>query len=386
VTNNTTSSDEDDLRELYDESPCGYISWLPDGTITRVNRAILAWTGYTSDELLDGKKLQDLLPVPQKIYYETHYAPLLQIQGFIKEVALELLCRGRDPLPVLVNSRFHPAAERRVAHVRGIFFDATDRRRYERHLLDARRSLEETVMVRTSELESQITEKEAAEESLKQLTSKLLQLRDDERRRIARDLHDSAGQLLAGATMNLELALKEKSALSREASRALNECGDLIRETLKEIRIVSYLLHPPLLDESGLQSALEWFLEGFSKRSGVEAHLVIDEDFGRLPMDMETAIFRIIQESMTNVHRHSGSKTAMVRLSRTLQEIIAEIRDEGVGIPAELSQGVGLRGMRERVRQFRGSLDIKSSHPGTRLTARFPAPIGDWSSDSIPFS
>jgi PAS domain S-box-containing protein len=384
VTTKPTSAGED-LQELYDESPCGYLSWLPDGTITRVNGTLLTWTGYTREELLGGK-LQDLLPVPQKIYYETHYAPLLQIQGFIKEVALELLCRGRDPLPVLVNSRFHPAADGRAARVRGIFFDATDRRRYERHLLEARRSLEETVKLRTAELERQITEKETAEESLKQLTSKLLQLRDDERRRIARDLHDSAGQLLAGANMNLEVALKEKSALSPEASGALGECGDLIRETLKEIRIVSYLLHPPLLDEAGLRSALEWFLDGFSKRSGIEAHLIIDEDFGRLPMDMETAIFRIIQESMTNVHRHSGSKTASVKLSRTYQEISVEIWDEGIGIPAELSQGVGLRGMRERVRQFKGSLDIESNDPGTRLTARFAMPTGDRSSEATPFS
>ena len=378
--------DVEDLQELYDESPCGYLSWLPDGTITRANRTLLKWTGYSRDEMLAGKKLQDLLPVPQKIYYETHYAPLLQIQGYINEVALDLLCRGRDPLPVLVNSKLHQASEGSGVHVRGAFFDATDRRRYERQLLEARRGLEENIKARTAELERQIVEKETAEESLKQLTSKLLQLRDDERRRIARDLHDSAGQLLAGATMNLELVLKEKATLSPKAAAALDECGDLIRQTLKEIRIVSYLLHPPLLDEAGLRAALEWFLDGFSKRSGIRTHLEIAEDFGRLPMDLETAIFRIIQESMTNVHRHSDSKTANVKLSRTSEEVTVEIRDKGVGIPAELSQGVGLRGMRERVRQFRGSLDIESNSPGTRLVVRFPVPTGDWSNEAVPFS
>jgi PAS domain S-box-containing protein len=385
VTTRPTQPDED-LQEFYDESPCGYLSWLPDGTITRANRTLLTWTGYTSDQLLGVKKLQDLLPVPQKIYYETHYAPLLQLQGYANEVALELLRKGRNPLPVLVNSKLYPASEGRTAHVRGIFFDATERRRYERQLLDARRGLEETVNARTAELERQVVEKQATEESLKQLTSRLLQLRDDERRRIARDLHDSAGQLLAGANMNLEITLQEKSLLSPKASAALDECSDLIQQTLKEIRIVSYLLHPPLLDESGLQSALEWFLDGFSKRSGIVTHLGIDRDFGRLPMDMETAIFRIIQESMTNVHRHSGSKTAAVRLSRTPQEITVEIRDEGVGIPRELSQGVGLRGMRERVRQFHGSLEVVSDNPGTRLTARFPVPVGDPSSGAVPIS
>ena len=217
--------------------------------------------GYTSEQLLGVKKLQDLLPIPQKIYYETHYAPLLQLQGYANEVALELLHRGSDPLPVLVNSKLHPASEGRTAHVRGIFFDATERRRYERQLLDARRGLEETVKARTAELERQVVEKQATEESLKQLTSRLLQVGDDERRRIARDLHDSAGQLLAGANMNLEITLQEQSLLSPKASAALDECSDLIQQTLKEIRIVSYLLHPPLLDESGLQSALEWILE-----------------------------------------------------------------------------------------------------------------------------
>jgi signal transduction histidine kinase len=373
VTTKTPPSDEE-LLELYDEAPCGYLSWLPDGTITRVNQTLLAWTDHTRDELLAGKKLQDLLPVPQKIYYETHYAPLLQIQGFVKEVALELLCSGRAPLPVLVNSKLHPASGNRRAEIRGVFFDATDRRRYEQHLLDSRRSLEETVKSRTAELERQIAERETAEESLKELTSKLLRMRDDERRRIASDLHDSAGQLLSGAAMSIALALNEKKSLTPQAARALDDCNDLIRQTLQEIRVVSYLLHPPLLDEAGLRSALLWFLDGFSKRSGIETQLTIAEDFGRLPMDMETAIFRIIQESMTNVHRHSQSKTAAVTLSRTAHEIIVEIQDQGVGIPTELAQGVGLRGMRERVRQFRGSLSIAPTHPGTQILVQLPVP------------
>ena len=377
---------DEDLRELYDESPCGHLSWLPDGTITRVNQTFLSWTGYTRDQLLSGSRLQDLLAVPQKIYYETHYAPLLQIQGYVKEVAFELICRGHDPLPVLVNSKLHLASGDHEAHVRGIFFDATDRRRYERQLLDSRRSLEEMVKTRTGELERQVAERESAEQSLKELTSKLLQLRDDERRRIARDLHDSTGQLLSAIAMNLDLISKEQAALSPKASKSLAECDDLVREALKEIRIVSYLLHPPLLDEAGLRSALEWFLDGFSKRSNIQANLQMDRDFGRLPMAMETAIFRIIQECMTNVHRHSASKTATVKLTRTPEEIVVEVRDGGVGIPVELAQGVGLRGMRERVGQFHGSMEILPNHPGTRLIARLPAPVGDWSDEAVPFS
>ena len=381
-----TKLSDEEIHELYEESPCGYLSWLPDGTITRVNQTFLTWTGYTRDELLSEKKLQDLLPVPQRIYYETHYAPLLKIQGYVKEVALELICRERDPLPVLVNSKYHPASSHHSAHVKGVFFDATDRRLYERQLLESRRSLEEIVRNRTAELERQVAERETAEESLKQLTSRLLRLRDDERRRLARDLHDSAGQLLSATAMNLDLVVKENASLSPVASKSLAECVDLVRETLKEIRVVSYLLHPPLLDEAGLRSALEWFLDGFSKRSEIQAQLLIDDDFGRLPMDMETAIFRIIQECMTNVHRHSGSKTATVKLSRTPAEIVVEVCDDGVGIPAESSQGVGLRGMRERVRQFHGSMAIEPNNPGTRLIARMPAPAGDWSHQAVPFS
>jgi signal transduction histidine kinase len=174
--------------------------------------------------------------------------------------------------------------------------------------------------------------------------------------------------------MSIALALNEKKSLSAQAALGLDDCNDLIRQTLQEIRVVSYLLHPPLLDEAGLRSALLWFLDGFSKRSGIETQLTIAEDFGRLPMDMETAIFRIIQESMTNVHRHSQSKTAAVTLSRTAHEIIVEIQDQGVGIPTELAQGVGLRGMRERVRQFRGSLSIAPTHPGTQILVQLPVP------------
>ncbi len=144
---------------------------------------------------------------------------------------------------------------------------------------------------------------------------------DVERRRIARDLHDSAGQLLTAVSIDLSLVNQQTSDMSPRAAEALSEAADLVQQTIKEIRIASHLLHPPLLDESGLASALSEYLEGFSERAGIKMELVIPEEFGRLSIDLETGLFRIVQECLTNIHRHSGSKIGQIRLTRSCDEI-----------------------------------------------------------------
>jgi signal transduction histidine kinase len=231
----------------------------------------------------------------------------------------------------------------------------------------------------TAELQAQIAERKLAEESLVELTGRLLRLRDEEQRRVARELHDSVGQLLVAMSMNHGRALAEKH-LSLVAAKAISENTALLAQVSREIRTISHLLHPPLLDEVGLAPGVREFLEGFAERSRMEVRFEIAEDFGRLPRDLETALFRIVQEGLTNVHRHSESRTVTVRIVRSSDEVSVAIADAGRGISkqkiseieAGRSSGVGLRGMRERVRQLGGSFRIRSTDKGTIVVTRLP--------------
>ena len=202
-------------------------------------------------------------------------------------------------------------------------------------------------------------------------------MQDDERRHIARELHDSAGQLIAALSMNLA-GINQRAKQNPSLAEALEDTQNLVQQLNKEIRTTSYLLHPPLLDETGLSQAINWYMQGLMERSGLEITLDIAEDFGRLPADLELAVFRIVQESLTNIHRHSGSKTARIRLSR-IQDVLLEIQDEGKGIPAEKlaaikaqRTGVGIAGMRERIRHFKGEMDIQSKGAGATVVVKFP--------------
>jgi PAS domain S-box-containing protein len=369
----------ENAQEMYETAPCGYISTLADGMIVRVNQTLLDWTGYAREDLVSSKRLQDLLTVPGKIFYETHFAPLLQMQGRVKEIALDLVCPDRGPLPVLVNSSMQVRPNGAPSIIHNAFFDATDRTRYERDLLLARRELETEVKNRTVQLEGEVQERKRAEDDLRELTTKLLRLRDDERRRLARELHDSVGQMLAALRMNSALIEVESNFLSPRATAAVSENARWIEEISSEIRTISHLLHPPLLDEVGLKSALTWYVDGLAQRAGMKINLDISSDFGRLPEEQEVAIFRVVQECLTNVHRHSGSATASVRIAIFEETIQVEVMDQGKGISSErltelhtAGAGVGLRGMRARARQFGGSLEISSSSHGTLVTTRFP--------------
>ena len=225
-----------------------------------------------------------------------------------------------------------------------------------------------------------ITERKRAEESLRLLSGQLLHLQDQERRRIARELHDSAGQILAALGMNLSLVGSENGNIAPRAAKAIQESVGLVQELSRELRTISHLLHPPLLDEVGLASGLRSYLEGFTERSKISVDLELPEDLGRLQQDSETAIFRIVQECLTNIHRHSESPVARIRIRRTDIEVSLEVEDRGKGIPAEKRQamdsggtaGVGIRGMRERLRQLGGSLEINSNDTGTVVVARLP--------------
>ena len=222
----------------------------------------------------------------------------------------------------------------------------------------------------------------AANHRLRELTARLMQSQDDERRRIARELHDSVGQTLAALSMNLTKVETEIERLNQTA-RTIADSSTLVQEMNQEVRTISYLLHPPMLDEKGLESALRWYVDGFTQRSGIKVDLEIAKDFGRLRSELETAVFRTVQECLTNVHRHSGSKTARVRLLRTARELRLQVEDDGGGMTTEKldkvvsdgTPGVGIRGMRERLRQLGGTLEVNSSHTGTTVEVRVPPSV-----------
>jgi two-component system, NarL family, sensor kinase len=214
----------------------------------------------------------------------------------------------------------------------------------------------------------------------RELTSRLQQMQDEERRRIARELHDSVGQLLAAITMNISAVKHEAHKLSPETAKLVDDNAAMVDEISSEIRTISHLLHPPLLDEVGLPSALRWYIDGFAQRSKIEASLEMSETLVRLPQDVEIAIFRAVQECLTNIHRHSGSPSCSVKLVQEGSRLRIEIRDSGRGIPQAKqlnmpsSGGVGLRGMKERIRQLGGTLEIDSNTHGTVVSATLPLP------------
>jgi signal transduction histidine kinase len=216
---------------------------------------------------------------------------------------------------------------------------------------------------------------------LRTLSSRLIATQDEERRRIARDLHDSVGQVVALLSMNNDLIQRQINRLSPEAGEALRQNALLVEELSMEIRTITHILHPPLLDEVGLMPAIKMFAEGFAERSDVRVDLELSPEIGRLSPNMEISVFRIVQECVTNIYRHSESKTATIKIWPHPENLLnVQVCDEGKGMPSngrssvtgEGNHGVGLSGMRERVHELGGTLDIKSNGKGTIVTAALP--------------
>jgi signal transduction histidine kinase len=219
-----------------------------------------------------------------------------------------------------------------------------------------------------------------SEESLRRLTGRLLRLQDAERRKFSRELHDSLGQYLVGIKMNLELYANQRKDIH------LQEALELLDQAITETRTISHLLHPPLLDEAGLSSAAKWFVEGFAERSRIEISVDLPDDVSQLSKPMALGLFRILQEGLTNIHRHANSSKAEVQLKLFSGEVVLKIRDYGKGISPDLlnvfkkagvKSGVGLAGMRERVRELGGQLTIQSCEPGTLISVAMPLSEAD---------
>ena len=245
----------------------------------------------------------------------------------------------------------------------GTCSDIHDSKLLEKSIRDSATELERMVDIRTAEL--------------RRLSGRLMTLQDEERRRIAREIHDGLGQELAAAKMILDGILSRDPSSSTRGAAV--DASQMVDRAIKQVRTISHLLHPPLLDEVGLVSALRWYLEGLSERSGIDIHLQVDPaDLGRLKPELETAIFRIIQEALTNMFRHSGAHHGVVSLNETEGRIVVTVRDDGKGIEEQVAQlrpesvGVGIGGMRQRVKELGGALRLANANPGTIVEVVVP--------------
>jgi signal transduction histidine kinase len=242
-------------------------------------------------------------------------------------------------------------------------------------------------IVRTQDLER--IQRENVRSS-RALSARILELQDSERRRIARELHDSVGQYLVGLKINLEQLLSTRANLSAAHEKLLSETVDLTERSMMEVRTISHLLHPPLLDEVGLESATRWYADGFAKRCALKVSLHLDHISNRLPREVELALFRVLQESLTNVHRHASAKSIEVILTCSTGHIVLSVIDDGRGISSEVltrfrsgrASGVGLAGMRERLAELDGTLEVEQRSRGTAVRATVP--IAECASEPTP--
>jgi len=333
-------------RSLIEASLDPLVTISPQGKITDVNRATERVTGSSRGELI-GTDVSDYFTDPEKA--RAGYQQVFRA-GWVQDYELEVQHRDGHVTPVVYNaSVYRDEAGQEI----GVFAAARD-----------------------------ITERKRMEEELRQLSGHLLEAQDEERRRIARELHDSTSQNLAAIALNLGL-IKESDSTDEERRKCLEESISLTELSLNEIRNLSYLLHPPLLDEMGLSSALEYYVDGFSRRSGISVALEISPELGRLPKDAERTLFRVVQESLTNMLRHAGSSTARIAIARNPEGVVLEVADRGHGILTSSADkpggtparsGVGIPGMRERVRLLGGRLEIDSGAQGTTVRATLPFP------------
>jgi signal transduction histidine kinase len=282
------------------------------------------------------------------------------------------------------NRRKHLRLNQSIAE---LTTEAAHRMKAESLLKEAHEQLERRVEQRTGELtqalsmlQSEMEIRKEAEAQLRQLSVRLMTMQDEERRRIARDLHDTTGQTLSALKMTIS-SLQHWADGTPGISRLIGDLNALTDEALREIRTTSYLLHPPLLDEAGFASAARWFVEGFSKRSNIEVDCDISRQSERLSRECELVLFRVLQESLTNVHRHSGASAAIVTLAIDQGRLELQISDNGSGMDqTKLAQvdepgrqlGVGIVGMRERVRKLGGHLELQSGKAGTKVRVSLP--------------
>jgi PAS domain S-box-containing protein len=366
------------FRRLSEANPFGTVIGDLHGGIKYVNPMFLKALGYSEADVLEGKLRWDQLTPPEYKEADSRAVKQLRESGRCEVYEKAYLTKDGRRIPILIGASTLDSPDR-DPEVAAFMTDLTPLRAAEEALRRANDELEKKVADRTKALETEIADRKRAEDNLRELTGRLLRTQDEERRYMARELHDHAGQTLVALILNLASIQESAANQLPEFNKLAAESQKLSEDLSREIRTLSYLLHPPLLDEAGLGSALRWYVDGFSERSKIKVDLDLPDDLGRLPNDLELVVFRVVQESLTNVHRHSGSASAEIRLELSKSQLELEIVDHGKGISAERQRqmtaahvGVGVRGMEERVRQFRGKLKIESDLAGTRVIVTLP--------------
>jgi PAS domain S-box-containing protein len=358
----------------------GVIAADTEAKITFLNPVAEGIMGWSSAEAI-GQPLEKIFNIVNGQTREPAPNPVTRVlrEGLVVGLANHTTLIVRNGAEIAIDDSAAPIrdASGRICGVVLVFHDASEQRQAEKELRQSHQSLSEI----RDNLEKRVRERTAelavANENLRGLSVSLMKVQDDERRRLARELHDSVGQLLAAIGMNIEVVRSQSDKLDSKGARAVSDNAMLVQEVSSEIRTLSHLLHPPLLEIAGLPAALRWYVDGFSERSKLKVDLEIPSDLGRLPEDTELAIFRIIQECLTNIHRHSGSPTAAISIEHRDDCLIIQARDDGKGIPVEKQKklnesslsGVGFGGMRERLRQLGGTLEIESTGTGTVVRA-----------------
>ncbi len=373
---------ESDLSDLLENALEGVQQSGPDQRVVWANKAILNLLGYQAEEYI-GHPLSEFFVQSETL--ADFWAKLMRREE-IYNYRAELKCKSGSTRHVLINSN-GLWEDGRFVHTRTFIHDVTERIEMEEALKLAHDELEMRVMQRTAEINDKNAQLRAQREALaltneglRELSARLFQVQDEERRRIARDLHDSTGQALALLSMNLSVLEMEADGSSPELAKSLSENVAIVRQISTELRTLSYLLHPPMLDEVGLKSALRWYIDGFAERSSINVSLELSDDLGRLPREMEIALFRVIQECLTNIHRHSGTEKAVIQLHFVDGAVTLAVKDEGKGItPDRLSKitssrghGMGIRGMQERVKNLGGEWGLSSDARGTEIKVVIP--------------
>jgi PAS domain S-box-containing protein len=355
--------------------------------ITEANDAFLNMIGYTREELLSGSIEWIKMTPPEDLGKDARALEELKKTGYCTPYEKQYVLRNGSRVSFLIGG-----AMLNLSPLEWLCFvvDLRDLKRVEAELRRTHEELEQKVAERTRELaqtvsslQSEMQTRRTTEQQLRELSARLLRLQDEERRRLARDLHDSTGQTLTALKMTAA-SLQRVVAGVPQASKLVHDLNARADEALQEIRSMSHLLHPPLLDEVGFASAARWYVEGFAKRSGIRSNLDL-ASVPQLNKEEELVFFRVLQESLTNVLRHSGSTVVDIRLTCDGKNGVLSIKDYGKGIASEKLEGfretgagvgVGLGGMKQRLRELGGHLRLESERTGTCVIATLPLPQG----------
>ncbi len=365
------------LAAIVESTDDAIVSKTLEGVITSWNASAERLFGYTAREAI-GQHISLVIPVDRR---DEEAVIIERIKRGERIEHFDTVRVRKDQTAFDISLTISPIrdASGKIIGASKIARDITERKQIELALRESEEryrtladALDTQVNFRTRELKKRNSE-------LRDLSGRLMRSQDVERRHIARELHDSAGQTLAVLGMKLALISADAKKGPAQFAKDVQDAEELVQHLSEEIRTTSYLLHPPLLDETGISSALNWYVQGLAERTSLAIDLEIPDNFGRLPTEMELLVFRLVQECLTNIHRHSESKTALIQITRDEKSIRVEVQDEGKGIsPDRLAEiqshgtGVGITGMRERVRHFNGDLVIESNGSGTKVYAILP--------------